>query len=119
MVVLDTDHMTLLERRQSAGSQLLQIRLERLDTGSHATAIVQAGTVADSWPLWRHGCGGLSGLRIGPPMDCIVRKAKNASVCRGRTQNHSKVTGELVGREVCRPVQIQSPRLSVSNSSHK
>jgi len=40
MVVLDTDHLTLLERRQSAASQVLQVRLDRLDIGSRATTIV-------------------------------------------------------------------------------
>ena len=33
-----------VQRRQSAGSQLLPLRLDRLDTGSWATTIVQAGT---------------------------------------------------------------------------
>ena len=40
MVVLDTDHLSLLERRQSAGSQVLQARLDRHDTASRATTIV-------------------------------------------------------------------------------
>ena len=40
MVVLDTDHLSLLERRESAESQSLQTRLGRLDAGFWATTIV-------------------------------------------------------------------------------
>ena len=40
MVVLDTDHLTLLERGWGVGSQVLQDRLDRLDAGSRATTIV-------------------------------------------------------------------------------
>ena len=40
MVVLDTDHLSLLERRESAASQSLQTRLGRLDAGFWATTIV-------------------------------------------------------------------------------
>jgi hypothetical protein len=40
MVVLDTDHLSLLERRESAASQSLQTRPDRLDAGSWATMIV-------------------------------------------------------------------------------
>ncbi|HKI18991.1 MAG TPA: hypothetical protein VKA15_13980 [Isosphaeraceae bacterium] len=49
MVVLDTDHLTLLERRQSAGSQVLQVRLDRLDTGSRATTIVTYEEQTRGW----------------------------------------------------------------------
>jgi len=49
MVVLDTDHLTLLERRESAGSQVLQVRLDRLDTGSRATTIVTYEEQTRGW----------------------------------------------------------------------
>jgi tRNA(fMet)-specific endonuclease VapC len=49
MVVLDTDHLTLLERRQSAGSQVLQLRLDRLDTESRATTIVTYEEQTRGW----------------------------------------------------------------------
>ena len=49
MVVHDTDHLTLLERRQSAGSQALQVRLDRLDTGSRATTIVTYEEQTRGW----------------------------------------------------------------------
>ena len=49
MVVLDTDHLTLLERSQSAGSQILQVRLDRLDTESRATTIVTYEEQTRGW----------------------------------------------------------------------
>jgi tRNA(fMet)-specific endonuclease VapC len=49
MVVLDTDHLSLLERRESAGSQILQARLDRLDTGSRATTIVTYEEQTRGW----------------------------------------------------------------------
>jgi hypothetical protein len=59
--VLDTDHLSLLERRESAASQILQARLDRLDTGSRATTIADFRKVprlkvadwtlsSESWP---------------------------------------------------------------------
>ncbi len=49
MVVLDTDHLSLLQRRESAGSQILQARLDRLDTGSRATTIVTYEEQTRGW----------------------------------------------------------------------
>ena len=49
MVVLDTDHLSLLQRRESAGSQILQDRLDRLDTGSRATTIVTYEEQTRGW----------------------------------------------------------------------
>ena len=49
MVVLDTDHLSLLERRQSAASQSLQTRLDRLDAGSWATTIVTYEEQTRGW----------------------------------------------------------------------
>jgi tRNA(fMet)-specific endonuclease VapC len=49
MVVLDTDHLTLAERRESAASQILQARLDRLDTGSRATTIVTYEEQTRGW----------------------------------------------------------------------
>jgi tRNA(fMet)-specific endonuclease VapC len=49
MVVLDTDHLTLLERRQSAASQALQVRLNHLDTESRATTIVTYEEQTRGW----------------------------------------------------------------------
>ena len=49
MVVLDTDHLSLLQRRESAGSQILQVRLDRLDTGSRATTIVTYEEQTRGW----------------------------------------------------------------------
>jgi tRNA(fMet)-specific endonuclease VapC len=49
MVVLDTDHLTLLEIRQSAGSQVLRVRLDQLDTGSRATTIVTYEEQTRGW----------------------------------------------------------------------
>jgi tRNA(fMet)-specific endonuclease VapC len=49
MVVLDTDHLSLLQRRESAGSQILQARLDRLDIGSRATTIVTYEEQTRGW----------------------------------------------------------------------
>ena len=49
MVVLDTDHLSLLQRRESAASQILQARLDRLDTGSRATTIVTYEEQTRGW----------------------------------------------------------------------
>ena len=49
MVILDTDHLSLLQRRESAGSQILQDRLDRLDTGSRATTIVTYEEQTRGW----------------------------------------------------------------------
>ncbi len=49
MVVLDTDHLSLLERRESAASRNLQTRLDRLDAGSHATTIVTYEEQTRGW----------------------------------------------------------------------
>ena len=49
MVVLDTDHLSLLERRKSAESLILRARLDRLDTGSPATTIVTYEEQSRGW----------------------------------------------------------------------
>jgi len=49
MVVLDTDHLSLLERRQSAASQGMQTRLDRLDGESWATTIVTYEEQTRGW----------------------------------------------------------------------
>jgi tRNA(fMet)-specific endonuclease VapC len=49
MIVLDTDHLTLLERGRDAGSQILQDRLNRLDTQSRATTIVTYEEQTRGW----------------------------------------------------------------------
>ena len=49
MVVLDTDHLTLLERRQSAGSRVLHPRLDRLETASRSTTIVTYEEQTRGW----------------------------------------------------------------------
>ncbi len=49
MVVLDTDHLSLLERRESATSQSLQTRLGRLDARSWATTIVTYEEQTRGW----------------------------------------------------------------------
>jgi hypothetical protein len=49
MVVLDTDHLTLLERGRGVGSQVLQDRLDRLDSGSRATTIVTYEEQTRGW----------------------------------------------------------------------
>jgi tRNA(fMet)-specific endonuclease VapC len=49
MVVLDTDHLSLLERRESAVSQSLQARLDNLGVGSHATTIVTYEEQTRGW----------------------------------------------------------------------
>jgi tRNA(fMet)-specific endonuclease VapC len=49
MVVLDTDHLTILERKESAASQVLQARLDRLDPGSQATTIVTDEEQTRGW----------------------------------------------------------------------
>jgi tRNA(fMet)-specific endonuclease VapC len=49
MVVLDTDHLTLLERGRRVGSQVLQDRLDRLDAGSRATTIVTYEEQTRGW----------------------------------------------------------------------
>ena len=49
MVVLDTDHLSLLERRESAASQSLQTRLDRLDAGSWTTTIVTYEEQTRGW----------------------------------------------------------------------
>jgi tRNA(fMet)-specific endonuclease VapC len=49
MVVLETDHLSLLERRESAGSRILQGRLDRLETGACATTIVTYEEQTRGW----------------------------------------------------------------------
>lgn len=49
MVVLDTDHLSFLERRESPGSRILRARLDRLDTGSQATTIVTYEEQSRGW----------------------------------------------------------------------
>jgi tRNA(fMet)-specific endonuclease VapC len=49
MVILDTDHLSLLQRRESAESRILQDRLDRLETGSRATTIVTYEEQSRGW----------------------------------------------------------------------
>ena len=49
MVVLDTDHLSTLQRRESAASRILQARLDRLDAGSQATTIVTYEEQTRGW----------------------------------------------------------------------
>jgi tRNA(fMet)-specific endonuclease VapC len=49
MVVLDTDHLSLLERRESEASRNLQARLDLLDAGSWATTIVTYEEQTRGW----------------------------------------------------------------------
>jgi tRNA(fMet)-specific endonuclease VapC len=49
MVVLDTDHLTLLERRESTGSRILEARLDRLNAGSRTTTIVTYEEQTRGW----------------------------------------------------------------------
>jgi tRNA(fMet)-specific endonuclease VapC len=49
MVVLDTDHLSLLQREESAESELLQVRLDRPDTGPRATLIVTYEEQTRGW----------------------------------------------------------------------
>ena len=49
MVVLDTDHLSLLQRKESAGSRILQARLDRVETGSRATTIVTYEEQTRGW----------------------------------------------------------------------
>jgi tRNA(fMet)-specific endonuclease VapC len=49
MVVLDTDHLSLLERKESVASRVLEARLNRLDIGSRATTIVTYEEQTRGW----------------------------------------------------------------------
>ena len=49
MVVLDTDHLTLLERSRGAGNQVLQDRLDRLEAEPRATTIVTYEEQTRGW----------------------------------------------------------------------
>jgi tRNA(fMet)-specific endonuclease VapC len=49
MVVLDTDHLSLLERKVSVASRVLEARLNRLDIGSRATTIVTYEEQTRGW----------------------------------------------------------------------
>ena len=60
MVILDTDHLSLLQRRESAGSQILQDRLDRLDTGSRATTIVTYEEQTRGWMAYMAGAKSVS-----------------------------------------------------------
>ncbi len=59
VVVLDTDHLSLLERRASASSNHLRIRLSKLDAELRATMIITYEEQTRGWMAYK-----VPGLRV-------------------------------------------------------